>query len=187
MLKPVGCAEKKVQLSDSVRGHRERWLRLAEANAEQSLGSHLANRNNLTQRFEALKTGLGLPEMPRRLECFDISHSSGEATVASCVVFDHNGPLKSDYRRFNIEGITPGDDYAAMSQALQRRYTRLKKGEGKLPDVLFIDGGKGQLRQAEQMIEELQIEGVTLVGVAKGPTRKAGLESLFISGQPEIV
>ena len=181
------CAEKKVQLSDSVRGHRERWLRLAEANAEQSLGSHLANRNNLTQRFEALKAGLGLPEMPQRLECFDISHSSGEATVASCVVFDHNGPLKSDYRRFNIEGITPGDDYAAMSQALQRRYTRLKKGEGKLPDVLFIDGGKGQLRQAEQMIEELQIEGVTLVGVAKGPTRKAGLESLFISGQPEIV
>jgi excinuclease ABC subunit C len=180
-------AEKKVQLSDNVRGHRERWLRLAETNAEQSLGSHLANRNNLTERFEALQAGLGLAEIPQRLECFDISHSSGEATVASCVVFDQNGPLKSDYRRFNIEGITPGDDYAAMSQALKRRYTRLKKGEGKLPDVLFIDGGKGQLAQAEAMIEELQIEGVTLVGVAKGPTRKAGLESLFISGQPEIV
>ncbi len=180
-------SEKKVQISDNVRGHRERWLRLAATNAEQSLGSHLANRNNLTERFEALQAGLGLEEVPRRLECFDISHSSGEATVASCVVFDQNGPLKSDYRRFNIEGITPGDDYAAMAQALQRRYTRLKKGEGKLPDVLFIDGGKGQLAQAEAMIEELQIEGVTLVGVAKGPTRKAGLESLFISGQPEIV
>lgn len=180
-------AEKKVQLSDNVRGHRERWLRLAETNAEQCLGSHLANRNNLTERFEALQAGLGLAEVPQRLECFDISHSSGEATVASCVVFDQNGPLKSDYRRFNIEGITPGDDYAAMAQALKRRYTRLKKGEGKLPDVLFIDGGKGQLAQAEAMIEELQIEGVTLVGVAKGPTRKAGLESLFISGQPEIV
>lgn len=180
-------AKKKVSLSDSVRGHRERWLRLAETNAEQSLGSHLANKNNLSQRFESLQLGLGLAEMPQRLECFDISHSSGEATVASCVVFDQNGPLKSDYRRFNIEGITPGDDYAAMAQALQRRYTRLKKGEGKLPDILFIDGGKGQLKQAEDMIEELQIEGVTLVGVAKGPTRKAGLESLFISGQPEIV
>ena len=179
--------EKKVVISDSVRGHRERWLRLAATNAEQSLGSHLANRNNLQQRYEALQTGLGLPEMPQRLECFDISHSSGEATVASCVVFDQNGPLKSDYRRFNIEGITPGDDYAAMAQALSRRYTRLKKGEGKLPDVLFIDGGKGQLKQAEEMIEELQIEGVTLVGVAKGPTRKAGMESLFLSGQPEIV
>lgn len=180
-------SEKKVQISDSVRGHRERWLRLAETNAEQSLGSHLANRNNLNERFEALQVGLGLAEIPTRLECFDISHSSGEATVASCVVFDQNGPLKSDYRRFNIEGVTPGDDYAAMAQALKRRYTRLKKGEGKLPDILFIDGGKGQLAQAEAMIEELQIEGVTLVGVAKGPTRKAGLESLFISGQPEIV
>lgn len=141
----------------------------------------------MNQRFEALQAGLGLPEIPQRLECFDISHSSGEATVASCVVFDQNGPLKSDYRRFNIEGITPGDDYAAMAQALTRRYTRLKKGEGKLPDVLFIDGGKGQLKQAEEMIEELQIEGVILVGVAKGPTRKAGMESLFLSGQPEIV
>ncbi|MFT5014333.1 MAG: excinuclease ABC subunit C [Patiriisocius sp.] len=180
-------AEKKVVINDSVRGHRERWLRLAATNAEQSLGSHLANRNNLMQRFEALQAGLDLPEIPQRLECFDISHTSGEATVASCVVFDQNGPLKSDYRRFNIEGITPGDDYAAMAQALTRRYTRLKKGEGKLPDVLFIDGGKGQLKQAEEMIEELQIEGVTLVGVAKGPTRKAGMESLFLSGQPEIV
>lgn len=183
----TATAQKKVVISDSVRGYRERWLRLAATNAEQSLGAHLSNRNNLTQRFEALKEGLGLPEMPQRLECFDISHSSGEATVASCVVFDQNGPLKSDYRRFNIEGITPGDDYAAMAQALRRRYTRLKKGEGKLPDILFIDGGKGQLKQAEEMIEELQIEGVTLVGVAKGPTRKAGLESLFLSGQPEIV
>lgn len=180
-------AEKKVVISDSVRGYRERWLRLAATNAEQSLGSHLSNRNNLTQRFEALQVGLRLPEVPQRLECFDISHSSGEATVASCVVFDQNGPLKSDYRRFNIEDITPGDDYAAMAQALRRRYTRLKKGEGKLPDILFIDGGKGQLKQAEEMIEELQIEGVTLVGVAKGPTRKAGMESLFLSGQPEIV
>ena len=102
------------------------------------------------------------------------------------MVFDQNGPLKSDYRRFNIEGITPGDDYAAMAQALTRRYTRIKKGEGALPDILFIDGGKGQLAQAERVMEELQIQGVRLVGVAKGPTRKAGLESLIVSGGPEL-
>lgn len=177
---------RKVTIADNVRGHRSRWASLATTNAEQSLGGHLASRNNIFQRFEALQEALGLADMPERLECFDISHSSGEATVASCVVFDQNGPLKSDYRRFNIDGITPGDDYAAMSQALSRRYTRLKKGEGRLPDVLFVDGGKGQMSQAENILEELQITGVVLVGVAKGPTRKAGLESLFVSGGDEL-
>ncbi|MFB0933145.1 MAG: excinuclease ABC subunit UvrC [Pseudomonadales bacterium] len=178
---------KKVTIADTVRSHRQRWVDMAQTNAEQSLGSHMANRNNLQQRFEALQQALDLPEMPERLECFDISHSSGEATVASCVVFDQNGPLKSDYRRFNIDGITPGDDNAAMAQALNRRYTRLKKGEGRVPDILFIDGGKGQLKEAEKMMEELQVSGVLLVGVAKGPTRKAGLESLFMPGSEEIV
>ncbi len=177
---------RKVLISDSVRGTRRRWIEMATTNAEQSLGSHLANRNNLQQRFQALQESLGLPEMPGRLECFDISHSSGEATVASCVVFDQNGPLKSDYRRFNIDGITPGDDYAAMAQALQRRYTRIKKGEGMLPDVLFIDGGKGQMSEAKRILEELQVEGVTLVGVAKGASRKAGLESVIVSGGPTL-
>jgi len=159
---------------------------LANTNAEQSLGGHLANRNNLAQRFEALQAVLDLDEPPGRLECFDISHSSGEATVASCVVFDQNGPLKSDYRRFNIEGITPGDDYAAMAQALSRRYTRLKKGESKMPDILFIDGGKGQLSEAMKVMDELQISDVMLIGVAKGPTRKAGLESLVTPDGKEI-
>ena len=177
---------RKVMISDNVRSHRKRWVDLAVTNAEQSLGSHMASRNNLQQRFQSLQETLSLEEMPGRLECFDISHTSGEATVASCVVFDRNGPLKSDYRRFNIDGITPGDDYAAMSQALSRRYTRIKKGEGLLPDILFIDGGKGQLSEAEKIFEELQIEGVTLVGIAKGPTRKAGLESLILSGGPEL-
>ena len=177
---------RKVKIADQVRGHRRRWINIAVTSAEQALGSHLANRNNIGKRFEALQEALQLDAMPQRLECFDVSHSSGEATVASCVVFDINGPLKSDYRRFNIDGITPGDDYAAMSQALKRRYTRIKKGEGLLPDVLFIDGGKGQLHEAEKIMEELQIVGVTLVGVAKGPTRKAGLERLFVSGGPEI-
>jgi excinuclease ABC subunit C len=178
---------RKVRIADNVRGHRQRWVDLAMTNAEQSLGGHLANRNNVYQRFEALQEALGLADMPERLECFDISHSAGEATVASCVVFDQNGPLKSDYRRFNIENITPGDDYAAMSQALSRRYTRIKKGEGRLPDILFVDGGKGQLSEAETILEELQIDGVIIVGVAKGPTRKAGMESLFVSGQEELV
>ena len=177
---------RKVMISDNVRSHRKRWVDLAVTNAEQSLGSHMASRNNLQQRFQSLQEALSLEEMPGRLECFDSSHTSGEATVASCVVFDQNGPLKSDYRRFNIDGITPGDDYAAMSQALSRRYTRIKKGEGLLPDILFIDGGKGQLSEAEKIFEELQIEGVTLVGIAKGPTRKAGLESLILSGGPEL-
>ncbi len=176
----------KVLVSDRVRGHRRRWVNIAESSAGEALGSHLANRNNIHRRFEALQEALELESMPGRLECFDISHSSGEATVASCVVFDTNGPLKSDYRRFNIEGITPGDDYAAMAQALNRRYTRIREGDGQLPDVLFIDGGKGQLHQAEQVLEELQITGVLLVGVAKGPGRKAGLESLFVSGGGEI-
>ena len=122
-----------------------------------------------------------LDDVPRRLECFDISHSSGEATVASCVVFDHNGPLKSDYRHFNITDITGGDDYAAMHQALTRRYTRLRKGEGKLPDILLIDGGKGQVSQAVDVLSELQIEGVLIVGVAKGSDRRAGLETLVMA------
>ena len=179
-------ARRKVSLSDNVRSRRRRWLDLAITNAEQSLGSHLANQNNLRQRYQSLQDALALDEVPTRLECFDISHSSGEAAVASCVVFDHNGPLKSAYRRFNIEGITPGDDYAAMAQALNRRYTRLKKGEGQLPDILLIDGGKGHLGAAEKVLEELQVEGVLLVAVAKGVTRKAGLESLIVAGNREL-
>jgi len=117
--------------------------------------------------------------MPERMECFDISHSSGEATVASCVVFDQNGPNKSEYRKFNIEDITGGDDYAAMQQALERRYKRLKAGEGIIPDILFIDGGKGQVAQAMSVLQDLQISGVEVIGVAKGVTRKAGFETLI--------
>ena len=172
-----------VEISHRVRGVRRRWLEMAATNAEQSLGAHIADRQNVYARFEALQTALQLPDLPERLECFDISHSHGEATVASCVVFDTNGPRKSDYRRFNIDGITPGDDYAAMAQALRRRYTRIKSGEGVLPDVLFIDGGRGQLSQAIGVLEDLQVEGVTLVGVAKGAERKVGLETLWLAGR----
>jgi len=176
-------ADRKVKLSTKVRGQRAKWVKLARTNAQQSLNGHLASRQNTFQRFEALQEGLALEDMPQRIECFDISHSSGEATVASCVVFNTDGPLKSDYRRFNIEGITGGDDYAAMAQALSRRYKRIKSGEGTLPDVLFIDGGKGQLHEAEKVLQELQIDGVVLVGIAKGPERRPGMESLFISGK----
>ncbi|MEK7697699.1 MAG: helix-hairpin-helix domain-containing protein, partial [Pseudomonadota bacterium] len=133
-------------------------------------------------RFEALREALTLDAVPGRIECFDISHTQGEAPVAACVVFDLEGPVKSDYRRFNIEGIEPGDDYAALRQAVERRYRRLKQGEGKLPDLLLIDGGKGQVSVVRDVLEELQIEGVPLVGVAKGRERKPGKEQLFLSG-----
>src|SRR5690606_19545973 len=134
-----------MSISHRVRGTRARWQALAVTNAEQALGARLASRQHLTARFDALAEALQMDETPQRLECFDISHSSGEATVASCVVFGPEGPLKSDYRRYNIEGVIAGDDYAAMHQALTRRFSKIKKGEGKLPDVLLVDGGKGQL------------------------------------------
>ncbi|MCB1616740.1 MAG: excinuclease ABC subunit UvrC [Pseudomonadales bacterium] len=174
-------ASRKVSLSSRVRSHRQQWCLLARNTAAQNLKNHLANKQNIRQRLDALQQALDLNETPQRIECFDISHSSGEATVASCVVFDSEGPVKSDYRRFNIEGVTAGDDYAAMAQALERRYTRLQQGQGKLPDILLIDGGKGQLAMAEKVLLELQIESVLVVGVAKGTTRKAGFETLIRS------
>ncbi|NOZ37702.1 MAG: excinuclease ABC subunit UvrC [Gammaproteobacteria bacterium] len=172
---------RKIRLATRLRGQRARWLKMAMQNAEQALTLRLNSKANMLQRFEALQEALELADMPTRLECFDISHTMGEATVASCVVFDLNGPLKSDYRRFNIEDITGGDDYAAMHQALTRRYRRLKEGEAKLPDILFIDGGKGQLSQAQAVLAEQQIKGVLLVGIAKGPERKPGKEVLWLS------
>ncbi|MEJ2344980.1 MAG: excinuclease ABC subunit UvrC [Gammaproteobacteria bacterium] len=180
----AGQARHSVSLRHSVRGERARWVEMARQNADTALKSRLASRMGTQQRLEALQDALGLDQTPGRMECFDISHTMGEAPVASCVVFDAEGPVKADYRRFNIEGVTPGDDYAAIRQALQRRYTRLKQGEGKLPDLLFIDGGKGQLRQAREVLEELQVEGVTIVGIAKGPERRPGMEVLFLSGNP---
>lgn len=170
---------RQVHITHTVRSHRAKWLQMAVNAAEQNLISHLNSKQNVLDRFVALQDVLQLDDIPQRLECFDISHSSGELTVASCVVFDTNGPLKSDYRRFNIEGITPGDDYAAMAQALERRYTRLKKGEGKMPDILLIDGGKGQLSQAITVLAELGVDDVLMIGVAKGATRKAGFETLY--------
>ncbi|MDM7481836.1 MAG: excinuclease ABC subunit UvrC [Halomonas sp.] len=173
-------AGKKVRVTHQVRGHRAQWQHLAMTNAEQQLASQLANTTQLTERFTSLQQALGLPSLPERLECFDISHSQGEATVASCVVFDHQGPRKSDYRHFRIEGVAAGDDYAAMQQALTRRLKRVKSGEAIAPDVLIVDGGKGQLNMARQVLTDLQVPGIVLLGVAKGTTRKAGLETLFL-------
>ena len=176
-----------IEIRDSVRGFRAKWIELAQRTAEQNLAGKLASKQTLQQRFESLRETIGLDEVPERLECFDISHSSGEAVVASCVVFDSNGALKSDYRRFNIENITGGDDYAAMEQAIRRRYTRLMKGEGKLPDILLIDGGKGQIGVAKSVLADLGVVGVVVLGVAKGTTRKPGMETLILADQDNKV
>ncbi|MWV17428.1 excinuclease ABC subunit UvrC [Pseudomonas sp. L-22-4S-12] len=172
---------RELSISHRVRGTRARWQQLAVTNAEQALGARLANRQHVAARFEALAEALDLDEPPQRLECYDISHSSGEATVASCVVFGPEGPLKSDYRRYNIEGVTAGDDYAAMHQALTRRFSKLKEGEGKLPDILLVDGGKGQMAMAREVLQELAVPELILLGVAKGVTRKPGLETLYLN------
>ena len=180
------AAGRAVAIRSRTRGPRARWVDTAQRTAEQNLVGHLAASRNTRQRFEALAALLGLDEPPQRLECFDISHSGGEATVASCVVFGRDGPLKSQYRRFNIEGVAAGDDYGAMEQALTRRYRRLQQGEGQLPEVLFVDGGRGQLGVAQRALDELGVVGVLVVGVAKGSARKPGLETLLLSldGQP---
>lgn len=180
-------AERTVKLSHRVRSDKARWLSLAEQTAEENLRSLLAANDSYTERLSLLQKELQLNAPPARMECFDISHSQGEATVASCVVFDDTGPRKSDYRKFNISNITPGDDYAAMHQALGRRYKRLKSGEGYMPDVLFIDGGPGQVTQARDVLTELEITGVEIVGVAKGEGRKPGLETLIMASTGERV
>jgi excinuclease ABC subunit C len=169
-----------VEIKASVRSERARFLDLARRNADAALAARLASRQTLLARFEALRDLLGLEETPQRIECFDISHTMGEATVASCVVFGPEGPEKAHYRRFNIAGITPGDDYAAMRQALERRYRRIQGGEGRLPDLLLIDGGKGQVQQAVDVLNELGVEGLPIVGVAKGEARRSGDETLIL-------
>ncbi|MEX1056276.1 MAG: excinuclease ABC subunit UvrC, partial [Natronospirillum sp.] len=169
------AAGRKVQVKSQVRGDRAKWRDLALTNATEQLAMHMAKRDSVEKRFADLETRLGLEQPIARMECFDISHSQGEATVASCVVFDRDGPSKRRYRRFNIEGVTAGDDYAAMRQALTRRYSRLLKEEQTLPDLIIIDGGKGQLGIAQEVMNDLGVQ-VRLLGIAKGVTRKAGME-----------
>lgn len=182
-------AGRRVTIQTKPRGDRARYLKLARTNAATALTTRLSQHSTIQQRLAALAQFLELDKI-NRMECFDISHTMGEQTVASCVVFDANGPLRSDYRRYNIEGITPGDDYAAMNQVLRRRYGKALE-EDKIPDVILIDGGKGQLSQAKQVFAELEVEWdksrPILLGVAKGSDRKAGLETLFFEAEGEGV
>jgi excinuclease ABC subunit C len=173
----------KVQIKHSVRGDRRRWLQMARTNAEQGLKLQAASNATIRRQFEALAEVLQLEGPPERLECFDVSHTSGEATVASCVVYNSAGPLKSDYRRFNLKPPAAGDDYAAISEALRRRYARVKKGEVPMPDVLFVDGGKGQLAEALTVLDELELDWLQVVAIAKGRARKPGSEQLFLAGR----
>lgn len=177
----AGQSGRRVRLIDNPRGERARWVDMAMRTAEATLETELATNATFSARREDLRVLLGLEQAPARIECFDISHTQGEGTVASCVVFDEQGPARGDYRRFNIEGITPGDDYAAMKQALERRFARLARGEGKPPDLLLIDGGAGQLRQAVEVLGELKMGDILAVGVAKGPERRAGEETLIVA------
>ncbi len=183
-------AGRKVEVACQVRGQRARWVRMAMENAQLSLNALVADRKNVLARFVELQAVLDWEDMPRRLECFDISHSSGEATVASCVVFDPEGPMKSDYRRYNIEGVPRGDDYGAIEQAIRRRYTRLvvdeAEAERKLPDAVIIDGGTGQVGRAAEVLQQLQLENIALLGIAKGPARKPGLETIILAGHGEL-
>jgi len=172
--------ERKVAIRSNVRGDRKRWLEMARTNAEQGLNLRLASNATIRRQFSALAELLELEEVPERLECFDVSHTAGEATVASCVVFNAAGPMKSDYRRFNLSPAAAGDDYSAMAEALQRRYARVKKGEVPMPDVLFVDGGKGQLAEAVSVLRELELDWLTVVAVAKGRARRPGAERLFL-------
>ncbi len=177
----------KVAIRHRVRGDRARWLDMARTNAEQGLNLKVASNATIKRQFVALGEALGLDEMPQRLECFDVSHTSGEATVASCVVFNTAGPMKSDYRRFNLSPESAGDDYAAMAEALARRYKRIKKGEVPMPDVLFVDGGKGQLAEAMKVLDELELDWLNVVAVAKGRARRPGAERLFRPGSDKAM
>jgi excinuclease ABC subunit C len=172
----------RVELRHAQRGERARLVELALQNAGQAIATEKVSKQAVESRWQAMTALLGIDPAAQRAECFDISHTRGEATVASCVVFDRGGPVKAQYRRYNIEGITGGDDFAAMKQALERRFRRALKEQGPLPDLLLIDGGRGQLAQAEAVVAELGLTGIALVGVAKGADRKAGLEELIVGG-----
>jgi excinuclease ABC subunit C len=174
------AAGRKVSIHRPQRGAKVRLLEMAQNTAAQALSARLVEAASMDDRLLELQRALDLENPPARMECFDISHTRGERAVASCVVFNSEGPLKSAYRKFNIDGITPGDDYAAIKQAVQRRFARVKSGEVAAPDVLFIDGGLGQLNAALEALDELEIEEQRIVAIAKGPTRKPGLEELIL-------
>ncbi len=176
-------AGRKVKIIHQVKTNKASWLAMANRNVEQILISKLRAKSHLNKRMQVLMDELSLDKLPFRMECFDISHFQGEETVASCVVFEQGQAKKSDYRRFNIKGVAAGDDYAAIEQAVRRRFERLVKEDAKLPDLLLIDGGKGQLNQAQKVLEDLDLPQVTLIGVAKGSDRKVGMEQIFFPSE----
>jgi len=160
---------------------------MAQKNAAQALKQRLSEQSTQEARLIALREGLGLPDTVQRIECFDVSHTQGEAAVASCVVYDRHDMRRAEYRRYNIADVTPGDDYAALRQAISRRYSKVAEGEGVMPDLILIDGGKGQVGTAADALAELGLSDVGLLGVAKGSERKAGREELWIAGKPDPV
>ena len=180
-------ASRKVRIQSNTIGDKRVWLKMAQTNAEIALSQQQMNSSNQLARLLALRDALHLPETVERIECFDISHTMGEATVASCVVFDKGDLQNSEYRRYNINGNTPGDDYAAMRDVLSRRYKKVAAGEGKRPDLIFIDGGKGQLGVAVEVMQEVGLEDILLIGIAKGEARKPGLETMIFADTGEML
>lgn len=180
-------AERKVKIISNAIGDKKVWLKMAQTNAELALGQRAATSANQAAKLIALREALDLPDSTERIECFDISHTMGEATVGSCVVFDRGDMQNSEYRRYNITGITPGDDYAAMRDVLTRRYKKVAAGEGVRPDLVFIDGGKGQLGVAIEVMQEVGLADILLVGIAKGEERRPGLETMIFSDTGEML
>jgi excinuclease ABC subunit C len=176
-------AGRAVPIRSAVRGTRARWLAMARTNAELGLSLRAAGRASNREQLVALGRALGLPNVPQRIECFDVSHTMGESAIASCVVFGPDGPLKSSYRRFNLKELTPGDDFAGIRQAVSRHFARVQRGEGPMPDLLLIDGGAGQLAAACDALAEAGVAGLPVIGVAKGADRRAGQERLFLAGR----
>ena len=176
-------AGRAVPIRSAVRGTRARWIEMARTNAELGLRMKASSRASVREQLEALRDALALERVPERIECFDVSHTMGESAMASCVVCGPEGPIKADYRRFNLKGLTPGDDYGGMRQAVSRHFARVQKGECPGPDVLLIDGGEGQLRAALDALAALGVEPPVTVGVAKGADRRVGQERLFLAGR----
>jgi len=175
--------QRQIHLSKPVRGLAARWVEAAEQNAGQSLRMRQARNADVTAQLQALQSALDLPQVPARIECFDISHTGGEGTVASCVVFNSEGAARKEYRRFNIGTVVGGDDYGALREAVSRRFMRIKAGESPLPDLLLIDGGAGQLGAVLPALQELGFTELPVVAVSKGPDRRAGQEKLHRPGQ----
>ena len=180
-------AGRKVKINSNAIGDKRVWLKMAQTNAELALSQRAASAANQSAKLLALHEALNLPDSTQRIECFDISHTMGEATIGSCVVFDRGDMQNSEYRRYNVTGITPGDDYAAMRDVLTRRYKKVAAGEGLRPDLVFIDGGKGQLSVAVEVMAEVGLSDILLVGIAKGEARKPGLETMIFSDTGEML